>query len=153
MPEQYFFDSSAIIKHYRQEIGTDRIDRMLTEVGATYLISRLTQVEVQSAFAKLVRIGALTDADFRRLTYRFLTDLRMRLLIVIDLSDQDILRAARLIRRWALSQNLRTLDSLQLAAALALQQRNEISRFVSADVDLCSAASREGLSVINPEVP
>jgi predicted nucleic acid-binding protein len=61
---RYFFDTSAITKHYHSEIGTPRVDSLLTTVGATFLVTRLAVVEVHSALAKEVRLGLLTKPSF-----------------------------------------------------------------------------------------
>ena len=52
-----FLDTSALVKHYHAEAGTDVVDRVIDEVGAELLIARLTLVETISAFAMKVRTG------------------------------------------------------------------------------------------------
>jgi predicted nucleic acid-binding protein len=47
-----------------------------------------------------------------------------------------------------LTEDLRTLDSLQLSAALTVKQEN--MRFVSADEKLNAVAENKGLEVFNP---
>jgi hypothetical protein len=39
---RYFFDTSALVKHYHAEVGTDTVDRLIDEAGAELLIARLT---------------------------------------------------------------------------------------------------------------
>jgi len=34
-----FFDTSAVIKHYRAEVGTAKVDVFLAEVGSRHFIS------------------------------------------------------------------------------------------------------------------
>ncbi|MGH9914700.1 MAG: hypothetical protein ACRD63_05365, partial [Pyrinomonadaceae bacterium] len=58
--------------------------------------------------------------------------------------------ATMLIEKHALTQNLRTLDSLQLAVALSAHRQGVIDFFVCADKALCFIAQAEGLSIINP---
>jgi hypothetical protein len=58
-----------------------------------------------------------------------------------------------LLRKHALTKSLRTLDALQLAVALELNQRGVIDFFVCADRKLCKVAQDEGLAIINPEIP
>lgn len=50
-----------------------------------------------------------------------------------------------------LEDDLRTLDSLQLSAAIALSEEVEDIAFVSADRDLVSVAEDRGLEAINPD--
>jgi uncharacterized protein len=47
---RYFFDTSALVKHYHVEAGTNVVDRVVDEAGAELLIARLTLVEIISAF-------------------------------------------------------------------------------------------------------
>ena len=47
---------------------------------------------------------------------------------------------------------LRTLDALQLAAAIDLKRLDQVEVFVAADQRLLEIAAREGLKVLNPEL-
>ena len=38
----YFFDTSALVKHYHTELGSPKVDQILGEAGATFSIARLT---------------------------------------------------------------------------------------------------------------
>jgi hypothetical protein len=152
MPDN-FFDSSALGKHYHWEVGTPKVDQFLASPGVRHFISRLAVVEMQSVFAKKVRIGALAPAGFQLLCHRFLADVRQRKFQVVRITTAHFQAAERLIRRLAPVQNLRTLDALQLAVALDLHGQNLISQFICADQSLCAVATTEGLAVLNPEVP
>jgi predicted nucleic acid-binding protein len=148
-----FFDTSALGKHYHQELGTPKVDQLLAAPGARHCISRLTVVEIHSVFAKKVRTGLLSLADFQTLGRRFRGDVRRRLFQVARVTSPHFQAAEQLIRRLGPAQNLRTLDALQLAVALDLRNRGVVSQFVCADQSLCAIAAAEGLPVINPEVP
>jgi len=152
MPDN-FFDTSALGKHYHQELGSARVDQLLAAQGTRHFLSRLTVVEIQSVFAKKVRTGRLSLADFQLLCRRFRTDVARRRFQVVRVTSGHFQAAEQLIRRLALAQNLRTLDTLQLAVALDLLGRSLVNQFVCADHSLCTLAAAEGLAVINPEVP
>jgi predicted nucleic acid-binding protein len=51
----------------------------------------------------------------------------------------------------ALIKLYRTLDALQLAVALEVQDRVGVHALVAADKVLCEVASLEGFAVLNPE--
>lgn len=70
-----FFDTSALAKHYRAEVGTARVDALLAEAGARHFISALGVVELHSVLARLARTGQITAADFHLARGRFLADI------------------------------------------------------------------------------
>jgi hypothetical protein len=148
-----FFDTSALGKHYHTEVGTPQVDLLLADPGARHFISRLTVVEIQSVFAKKVRTGLLSLADFQLLCQRFLADVRRRRFQVVRVTVGHFQDAERLIRRLAPAHNLRTLDAIQLSVALDLHGQGLVTQFVCADHSLCSLAGGEGLVVVNPEKP
>lgn len=149
----YFFDTSAVSKRYRTETGSMRVDALLSTAGSTFNISRLAAVELHSTLAKKVRIGQLTQAEFEKLTRRFRSDLKAKRWRVMRVTIHQFESAVRLIRKVGLTRNLRTLDALQLAVALSLNDPVQPIDFVCADQALCAIAAAEGLVVINPEVP
>src|SRR6266404_5272140 len=140
----HFFDTSAISKHYHAETGTAKVNALLDLPNASQIISRLSVVELHSAFAKKVRIGELDQANFQKLTRRFRGDVATRRLRVIRLTAAHFQSAERLIRRIGLTKNLRTLDALQLAVAISLNEPGQSNEFVCADQGLCAIAVGEG---------
>ena len=154
MPD-HFFDTSALAKHYHPEAGTATVDQLLGAAGAGSHVSRLATVEVHSVFARKVRTGAITPADFHLLARRFRADVDAKRFAVVRVLVSHFQAAEELVRRISLTQNLRTLDALQRAVALSLTL-NEPGRpvtFVCADQALCGIAASEGLTVVNPEMP
>ena len=147
----HFFDTSAISKHYHAETGTAKVDALLGLPNASQVISRLAVVELHSVFAKKVRTGELDQADFQKLARRFRGDVAARRLRVVRLTAAHFQSAERLIRRIGLTKNLRTLDALQLAVAINLNEPGQPIEFVCADHALGTLAIAEGLSVVNPE--
>ena len=146
-----FFDTSALVKYYHPEPGTESIDRLINEPGAELVISRLTLVETTSVFATKVRTATFDAAHFARLRGRFASDVSRKRYQVIRLLNSHYDRAQDLIRSHGLTRQIRTLDALQLAVALNLYLEAPLDFFVCADHRLCSLAISEGLAVINPE--
>lgn len=56
---RYFFDTSALVKRYHPEPGTQRVLAIFSEPAATVRVSRLALVECVSAFCLKVRAGQL----------------------------------------------------------------------------------------------
>jgi uncharacterized protein len=148
-----FFDTSALVKHYHAEAGTDAVDRLIGEPGAEILIARLTLVETISVFAIKVRTGEFDAAEFARLRALFAAHVARRRYQVFRLLNVHYDRARGLIANHGLHRQIRTLDALQLSVAIQLHQVAPIDRFVCADQRLCDIASLEGLTIVNPERP
>lgn len=147
-----FYDTSALTKHYRVETGTAKVDGFLAEVGSRHLISGLSVVEFHSVLARLVRTGAISASDFHFARGRFLADISCGLWQVVPVLSPYFQHAEQLLVSHGLGHNLRTLDALQLAAALA-SSSTPLDAFVSADANLCAIAVAEGPVVVNPEIP
>lgn len=150
----YFLDSSAVIKLYQAETGSEVVERLVREADVLPFISRLTVTEVQRAFARKVREAKLTVDELDRLRNLFLKDLLQRRLLLKRLRDFHYRAAERLVRKYAPAQPyplLRTLDAMHLATALDIHQREALTGFVSADTDLCAVAAAEQIPVINPD--
>jgi predicted nucleic acid-binding protein len=149
----YFLDSSAVIKLYQSENGSQEVNGIVSASDSLAFISRLTVTEVQRAFARKMREGKMTAADLDSLRNLFFRDLLQRRLLLRRLRDFHYRSAERLVRKYAAPQPhplLRTLDVIQLATALDLRRQPGLDYFVSADEDLCEVAKAEQLSVINP---
>jgi predicted nucleic acid-binding protein len=147
-----FFDTSAVAKHYRNELGTAKVDAFLAESGSRHIISTLGVVELHSVLARLVRTGQVALADFQMTHGRFLADIATSTWQLISLTDVHLHHALRLLVRHGPARSLRTLDALQLAVAL-LSPIRPLDAFVCADANLCAIAAAEGLTVVNPEIP
>ncbi len=150
----YFLDSSALVKHYHPETGTAEVDGLWNDPALDIFISRLSAVEIVSAFAGKVRAGTISAADFDALRRRFLADLaKKKRPLSVRLVALHFREGERLLRQHALTVRLRTLDALQLAVALDLRTRGVVKHFVCADRELLAVAAGEGLSVFDPENP
>jgi predicted nucleic acid-binding protein len=146
----YFFDTSALVKRYRVEQGTDAIDAIFAEKDATFIISRLGMVETVSALALKVRTQELEMADYLTARKKFLGEIAQKNLKVVRLLVCHFRSAELLLSKYSIARRLRTLDALQLSVALDLLSRREVDVFVSADELLCDIARLEGISTENP---
>jgi len=82
-----FLDSSAVAKLYHAEVGSVAVEDLVLHSGATILISRLSMVEVLSAFAGKVRAGVISAADAAGLRHRFLEDVAKGAFRVVALTS------------------------------------------------------------------
>lgn len=150
---EHYYDSSAAVKHYLNELGTPKVDSFLTDTASRHFLSTLGVVEMHSVFARLVRTGQIAPVEFHRLRGRLLSDIASGLWRIVQVTPADFQQAQQLLVHHATIRSLRTLDALQLAAALGLNSIIPVDDFICADANLCNAATAEGLAVINPEIP
>ena len=149
----YFLDSSALIKLYHPELGSQRVAAIFGEPDRRIIVSRLAGVEFHSALALKTRTGHLDGERSAALRIRFLNDVASGAIALVAVSESHYPAAERLIVRYGERQGLRTLDALQLAVALEVKDRVGLDTLVAADKVLCEVAALEGFAVLNPERP
>ena len=152
MPK-YFLDTSALVKLYRTEVGSDFVDRIFSDTGSRHVISRLTTVEVESVFALKVRTAEIDQQAALIARRRLEADMSRSRLLVAALNDDHLRSARQLLIKHGATDALRTLDALQLSIALGLKGAGLVTVFVAADQKLCRVAALEGFAVVNPEQP
>jgi uncharacterized protein len=143
---RYFFDTSALIKLYHQEDGTERVDELVEKEQPTIVISDLTAVEMVSALAKKVRTQEITAETFYTAVAAFEQDVAA---FENHSTTLEIMLAARqLLKNRGLSDGLRTLDALQLAAALSAHKWEVLDLFIASDRRLTTVAKQESLPTL-----
>lgn len=125
---------------------------LVQEPGIRLIISQLSPIEIQSAFATMVRTGVIGKATLDQLRGLFFSDLANGRFEVALPARRHFHNAATLIRNHAADSALRTLDALQLCVALDLNRRGAALDIVASDKNLCNVAALEGLTVVNPLV-
>jgi predicted nucleic acid-binding protein len=146
----HYFDTSALCRRYHTEPGSDVVERVFAEAGATQYVSWLTVLETQSAFALKVRTGEITETKLALLRTRLLSDIRERQLLVVRVLRRHYDHAGKLLMTYGPTVRLRSLDALHLAIALDLQQRGLAQKLFTADSAMISVGTQEGLTIINP---
>jgi predicted nucleic acid-binding protein len=136
-----FFDASALVKKYVRETDSARVRRLLR--SGEVALSRLSEVEVVSAFARLARDEAISVAQRDRAVAAFVGDLMAW--HVIELTP-DVMATAR---RLLMQHQLRAGDAVQLSAALVLQVGlgESLEEFVAYDHRILGVAHAEQLAV------
>ena len=138
-----YYDTSALIKQYLQEAGSNLVLEFLRSGEKVYTAS-LTYAETHAAFSRRTREGRLTRETTRRLARRFDKDWDSYDIVVLS---EDVLRLAR---QMLYRHPLRSADAIHLASALLLARTSPTARwsFVCADGRLCDAAKAEGFEPI-----
>lgn len=149
--DAYFFDSSAIVKRYVNEAGSNFVENLANlKSGNLILLARITQVEVASAFARRLKGRSLTQTDADDALKLFQHDLTNNY-FVIEVTTDLFNEAMKLVTKYA----LRGYDAVQLATVLETNEERTAQGLsplilVSADTELNDAAKLEGLDVENP---
>ena len=135
----YYWDTSALVKQFIREIGTDEALALRSD-APPHATATIAYTEAFSAFRRRVRESALKEPHYHEVVRRFLQE--WPAYVRINLDESILERSRTLLERYP----LRTLDSIHLASAIELQdQLNEPSVVISADVQLLRAAMAEGL--------
>lgn len=142
--ELLFFDTSALVKRYYEETGTSTVDELI-EDNRTVAITSLTIIETVSAFRRKYNRGEIREDAVNALLAAFFTE-ALDGFIILPMDESIHQFSFGLI----LEDDLRTLDSLQLSAALSLQTTETDVVFVCADSDLVSVAQTRGLETVTP---
>ncbi|PUA31203.1 MAG: hypothetical protein B9J98_07335 [Candidatus Terraquivivens tikiterensis] len=146
----FYFDTSAIVKRYRKEVGSGVLDKIFELKGHAFTISFWCILEFTVVFSTRMRRGALSRKAFNAVVSHFLKDVLERFAI-ISVNDELIALATPLAVRHALP----SADCLQLASAISLKKALEPIKeepiLICSDKDLCKAAEREGIKCIDPE--
>jgi len=144
----YYLETSALVKLYVREPGTDRVLALAARSSENRLaVLALTQVEVRSAIRRRERNGEipavvasqLLESLKRHLEGRFVTQ---------AITDFVLDIASELVDRYA----LRAFDAIQLAGFMAMRNSagTEMPVFVCSDQILLAAARQEGTPVLDP---
>lgn len=131
-----FFDTSAFVKRYINESGTDKVlewcDKA-TEIG----LSGIVLPEIISAFCRLRREERITGVQYQQLKSSLMADIE-------DAALCDLAPAVLAQSILSLENNvLRGMDAIHVGSAVVLKA----DVFLSADKRQCEAAVRAGLPV------
>jgi predicted nucleic acid-binding protein len=140
-----YLDTSALIKRFAAEKGSERVHRMIAKEGPI-ATAKIAYAEVHSGLARKMREGTLSASRHAFICRQVETEwpayLRM------DLTDEVLSRARQLIHRHP----LRAFDAIHLASALILKAGlGEQVDFVSGDQRQLLAATKEELGALNIE--
>jgi predicted nucleic acid-binding protein len=147
----YYLETSALVKRYARELGTDWVIALTDPALRHDLYTvRLTGPELIAALARKARLGAVAAAEAARAIADFRSDWQQQY-HAIGVNDRVIDRAMLL----AESHGLRGYDAVHLAAALEVADAYRATgggavTLVSADAELLDAGLAEGLVVDNP---
>jgi predicted nucleic acid-binding protein len=135
-----YLDTSAIVKKYVLEKGSDEVIRAIANAQAAGT-ARIAKVEVAAAFGKAVRMGLLTEDAAQSRLQAFQKDWPDY--YIAEISESVFQRA----ENFAWAYRLRGYDAVHLAAAAAWQDDlGESVTVATFDLQLWDAAGIVGLA-------
>jgi uncharacterized protein len=149
-----YLDSSALIKHYVQETGSQGVDHKLRDeekASRPAFTSVLTFAEIEAALSRRAKDNSLAPSEYVRARTKFESDW------VLGLSPIDLGPDVLTVVRGVVDQFvLKGADVVHLASAIWLRDMvalnvNEPVSFLTSDKQLAKAAAKSHLEVFNPE--
>jgi len=70
----FYFDSSALVKRYAKEIGTELVENLCQKEGVAIFISDIALAELGAAFARKLREGEITEDEYTAMLGDFKDD-------------------------------------------------------------------------------
>ena len=141
-----FFDTSALLKAFQKEAGTEKVIELLENNENEIVISELTKIEYKSALYRRFRNKELNENSLIELIINF--NEFTETIEIEEINSFTIKKAEELIDNQGKS-GLRTLDAVQFASFVLVE--NKVKKFVCADTRLCDIIEKEDYKVIKIE--
>lgn len=141
-----FFDTSALVKFFHNEEGTEAVTELLNSQENEIWVSELVRLEFVSALHRRVRNREIDEKILNEAIEGF--DMEITHFNMEPLSHVIVREAEDLLKRYGKEYGLRTLDALHLGCFSLISGSAWL--FVSTDENLCKVAELMGTKVINP---
>ncbi|MEN8218618.1 MAG: type II toxin-antitoxin system VapC family toxin [Pseudomonadota bacterium] len=135
--KKVFFDTSAFVKRYVNESGSQRVIEICRQADELAM-SIISPPEVISTLCRLVREGTLSAEEYEQTKAQFLTDLEN--VTICDITPEVMMQTTRCLE----NHTLRAMDAIHLGCALCYASDS----FVSSDHRQIQAALGMGLEVV-----
>jgi len=142
-----FFDTSALVKFFHREKGTDVVVSLITDPGNSVWLSELARLEFVCAVYRRYRMKKIEEDQLLSALDGF--SLEFSRFNTRKIGSAVLDEAETLVNRLGKSVGLRALDAIHLATFSLFNQFDEMP-FVTTDEILLNAARSIGAKVINP---
>ena len=148
----FYFDSSALVKLYAEENGTDLVREIRQQKDTVIFLSDIAVVEFGATLARKLRERIITEDEYTTMVDDFMDDYMLEY-TKVEINIDVLSLAVKLAKKNA----LKAYDAVQLACAIKVRSEIEVKEnmveiaFVVADKTLEKAAQVEGFITINPE--
>lgn len=146
-----FFDTNALFKLYHVEAGSEALISFVESLAdePRIVISAIAIVEFTSALYRRIRQHEIERGTANEILMHF--EKQRAQLAVVTVDASVLSKADLLIRQHGEYRSLRTLDAIQVASALVVEERARLKfdKFVTSDNVVIQIAS-EYFSILNP---
>jgi len=144
-----FFDTSALVKLFHEEEGTEIVTELITSQGNEVFILDLARLEFVSALLRRFRNKEIDENKLSDAIASF--EEQIASFNIEPLGEAIINEAELLLKQYGKMQGLRTLDALHLGAFSLISEKDW--SFVASDGNLCNIAQLMSFKTINPLSP
>lgn len=145
----YYFDTSALVKHFHQEEGTDKITNLIRNKDHQIILLDIAPIELLSAVYRRYRNQEITNEELDTVLTGIKHELRRFKIEPLD--NLIIEESMKLFNQFGKKYGLRTLDSLHIACFNLIETEN--LQIVSSDNIMCEIAAELGFVYFNPIMP
>ena len=142
----YFLDTSALVKIYHQEEGTDEVLRFYKDTSSCLYLSELSLIELRSSVYRKLREKELSQEALNAVIDLFVYDCQSKFK-VLPVRSIVYEKACELFEHYGDKLGLRSLDSIQHATFLTYCNP-DTDFFVSADKQLLNIVQQDNVQVI-----
>lgn len=149
----YYLESSALVKRYKSETGSDFVEELFEGkvAGELFVTSYLSVLEVNTVAARLLKAKLLERRQYEQLVASFAQDISAYALVVVPVINTLVHESLERLPDCP----LRTADALQFSTAIRAKRGAGDQPFylVSADKELGETCASQGLGILDPELP
>jgi predicted nucleic acid-binding protein len=142
-----FFDTSALVKFFHREEGTDVVVSIISDLKNEVWVSGLARLEFICALHRRLRMNEINEDDLNKVLNGFYKEYSR--LNTKKIGRAVLNEAEALVKRLGRTSGLRALDAIHLATFNLFDDLEEMI-FVGADDILLTAAKAIGAKAINP---
>lgn len=141
----YYFDTSALLKRYLLEEGTNEVLSLFRKNEVIPVTSLLTQVEGFHGICRKWNEAKASIKLRQQVLRQFQRDMQTFQIVTVDSA------LIKISKKLVQNHLLRSLDAIHIASALVFKKRgNEKIHFVSCDNLQNKVAQQQGLLTLNP---
>lgn len=144
---RFFFDTSALVKFFYVESGTEIVTQIIEHSASEIWISDLARLEFASALYRRYRNKSLDEIKLHTATTYF--DKQLVSFNIEPLNQLVIDEAGLLLKKYGRDFGLRTLDALHLGTYSLISEPGWC--FVTSDTVLVEVAKLAGFLSLNPQ--